>query len=48
MEAQLVEFVRGDKPSLHLPVMKHPLRKLVRLHYYPALPSCTDELLADA
>lgn len=27
MEASLIEFVRGDKPALHLPIMKHPQRQ---------------------
>jgi len=30
IEAQLVEFVKGDKPSLHFPVMKRPQRQFVR------------------
>ncbi|GAA5838784.1 hypothetical protein JCM9279_003861 [Rhodotorula babjevae] len=29
IEAQLVEFVKGDKPSLHFPVMKRPQRQFI-------------------
>ncbi|BGP49885.1 FKBP12-associated protein [Rhodotorula kratochvilovae] len=29
VEAQLVEFVKGDKPSLHFPVMKRPQRQFI-------------------
>lgn len=31
IEQQLIEFVKSDKPSLHLPVMKRPQREFVSL-----------------
>lgn len=33
IEQQLVEFVKSDKPSLHLPVMKRPQREFVRPNF---------------
>ncbi|GAA5977262.1 hypothetical protein JCM10908_004913 [Rhodotorula pacifica] len=45
IEQQLVEFVKSDKPSLHLPVMKRPQREFVHnlTDYYDLRSESLDE-----
>jgi transcriptional repressor NF-X1 len=36
VEQQLIEFVKGDKPSLHFPAMKRDQRQFVRFLFLPS------------